>query len=391
MLLWAGQAVSSFGTQITYLTFPLLVLALTGSPAQAGIVGALRALPYAVLSLPAGALVDRWDRKRLMIAADIGRALALATIPIALAFGWLTVIQLALVSLIEGTLYLLFSLAEASCLPQVVDKEQLPEALAQNQVTESTAQLLGPSLGGALYGLGAAVPFLADAVSYCGSVLSLLLIRRPFQEERAAEPGRLRAEIVEGVRWLWRHELLRLVALLTGGLMVCSVGYPLIMIVLGERVRASPFAIGLIFAGGGAGSIIGGLISPFLQRRFAFGPLLIWSAWIWALTWLFFLFAPNALTLGIANAAAFVIVPIYMVTIYRYRLAVAPDRLQGRVNAAFRLIVWGSQPLGVALAGVLLERIGANATIILLFIPQLLLALLVTFHQGLRAARWPES
>jgi MFS family permease len=391
MLLWAGQAVSSFGSQITQLTFPLLVLAITRSPAQAGLVAALRGLPFALLSLPAGALVDRWDRKRIMVVSDIGRALALASIPLALALGGLTVAQLAIVSLIEGTLFLLFSLAESSCLPQIVDKRQLPDALAQNQVTESLSQLLGPSLGGALYGLGAAVPFLADAVSYTASTLTLLLIRRPLQEERAGEPLRLRAEIAEGVGWLWRQATLRFVALLTGGLMVCSVGYPLIMIVLGERVGATPFVIGLIFASGGVGSIVGGLISPWLQRRFEFGPLLIWSAWIWAVTWLFFLFAPNALTLGIANAAAFVIVPIYMVAQYRYRLAATPDRLQGRMNAVFRLIVFGSQPLGVAIAGLLLERLGPDATIWVLFVPQLALAVAATCHAGLRRARWVEG
>lgn len=388
MLLWAGQAVSSCGSQITQLTFPLLVLALTGSPARAGLVGALRALPFAILSLPAGALVDRWDRRRLMLVSDIGRALALGSIPLALALGRLTVAQLAIISLIEGTLFLFFSLAESSCLPQVVSKAQLPGALAQNQVTDSAAQLLGPSLGGALYGLGAAIPFLGDAITYLLSVCSLLLIRRPLQEARAIAPGRLRAEIAEGIAWLRGQATLRLIAFLTGGLMVCSVGYSLIMIVLGERVGASPFAIGLIFAGGGIGSIVGGLITPRLQRRFQFGPLLIGSAWLWALTWLFFLFAPNVPALIVANAAAFVIVPIYMITQYRYRLAATPDALQGRTNAIFRLIVWGTQPLGVALAGFLLERIGPDRTIVLLFLPQLALSIGATLHGGLRAARW---
>jgi MFS family permease len=388
MLLWAGQAVSSFGSQITQLTFPLLVLALTGSPAQAGFVGALRALPFAILSLPAGALVDRWNRKRLMIWCDIGRALALGSVPLAVAFGRLALPQLAIVSIIEGTLFLFFNLAESSALPQVVPRKQLPGALTQNQVTDSLSQLLGPTLGGALYAFGAAVPFLADAISYTLSLLTLLFIRKPLQEERTEPPGRLRDEIVEGIAWLWQQSTLRLVALLTGGLMVCSVGYPLIMIVLGERIGASSFEIGLIFAGGGAGSIIGGLMTPWLQRRFRFGPLFIWSAWIWAITWLFFLFAPNILTLGLANTAAFIIVPIYMITQYRYRLAATPDRLQGRVNALFRLIVWGSQPLGVALAGLLLEQIGPEQTIIWLFIPQLLLAIVATANAGLRRAGW---
>jgi predicted MFS family arabinose efflux permease len=388
LLLWAGQAVSSFGSQITQLAFPLLVLALTGSPAQAGLVGAARALPFALLSLPAGALVDRWDRKRLMIWCDAGRVLALSSVPLALTLGHLTLVHLAIVSVIEGTLFLFFNLAESSCLPQVVEREQLPRALTQNQVTDSLSQLLGPTLGGALYALGAAIPFLADAVSYSLSLLSLFFIRRPLQEERTIAPGRLRDEMVEGVTWLWRQPLLRFTAILTGGLMVCSVGYPLIMIVLGERVGASSFEIGIIFAGGGAGSIVGGLITPWLQRRCRFGPLLIWSAWIWAITWLFFLFAPNVATLTIANAAAFIIVPIYMITQYRYRLAATPDRLQGRMNALFRLIIWGSQPLGVALAGVMLERIGPDATIWWLFLPQLLLAIAATTNTALRRATW---
>ncbi len=388
LLLWAGQAVSSFGSQITQLTFPLLVLALTGSPAQAGLVGAARALPFALLSLPAGALVDRWDRKRLMIWCDAGRALALGSVPLALALGRLSLGQLAIVSTIEGTLFLFFNLAESSCLPQVVEREQLPGALTQNQVTDSLAQLLGPTLGGALYAFGAAVPFLADAISYLVSLLTLRFIRRPLQEERTAAPGRLRDEMSEGIAWLWRQEPLRFLALLTGGLMVCSVGYPLIMIVLGERVGASSFAIGLIFAGGGAGSVVGGLLTPWLQRRFRFGPLMIWSAWIWALTWLFFLFAPNVPTLALANAAAFIIVPVYMITQYRYRLAATPDRLQGRMNAVFRLIIWGSQPLGVALAGLLLERLGPEATIVWLFVPQLLLCVAATANATLRRANW---
>lgn len=390
LLLWSGQAVSSIGSQITALTFPLLVLALTGSPAQAGLVGALRALPFALLSLPAGALIDRWDRRRTMIWCDSGRVLALGSVPLALALGRLGLPQLALISLLEGTLFLFFSLAESSCLPRVVSQGQLSSALTQNQLTDSLAQLLGPSLGGALYGIGRAVPFLLDAISYTVSLLTVFLIRQPLQEARAAAPGRLRDEMAEGISWLWGQRILRLVALLTGGLMVCSVGYPLIVIVLGERVGATPFEVGLIFAGGGAGSIVGGMITPWLQRRVRFGPLLIGAAWLFAITWLFIRFAPNVPTLILANAAAFIIVPVYMITQYRYRLAATPDRLQGRMNAIFRLIVWGSQPLGVALAGIMLERLGPDRTIVLLFVPQMLLAVAVTFHAELRRAGWGD-
>src|SRR2546421_2105891 len=142
MLLWSGQMISSVGTRVSMLAFPLLVLAITHSPAQAGLIAALRGLPYALFILPAGALVDRWDRKRVMILCDTGRALALGSISVALVLGHLTIIQLAIVSLVEGTLFTFFGLAETACLPQVVTKEQLPGAAAQNQLVDSVSGMI---------------------------------------------------------------------------------------------------------------------------------------------------------------------------------------------------------------------------------------------------------
>ena len=187
MLLWSGQMVSSIGTRVSMLAFPLLVLAITHSPAQAGLIAALRGLPYALFILPAGALVDRWDRKRVMILCDTGRALALGSIPVAIVLGHLTIIQLAIVSLVEGTLFTFFGLAETACLPQVVTREQLPGAAAQNMVLDSVSGMIGPSFGGILYGIGRAIPFLTDAISYGVSVLSLFFIKKQFQEERDAK------------------------------------------------------------------------------------------------------------------------------------------------------------------------------------------------------------
>src|SRR6266481_9307618 len=132
MLLWSGQAVSLTGTVISQTAFPLLVWDLTHSAAQVGLVGGLGTLPYVFLSLLAGALIDRWNRKRVMILCDTGRALNLGSIPLALALGRLTIVQLYIVSLVEGTLFTFFNLAETACLPQVVLKEQLPTAVAQS-------------------------------------------------------------------------------------------------------------------------------------------------------------------------------------------------------------------------------------------------------------------
>src|ERR1051326_2639922 len=171
LLLWGGQAVSSIGGEASQLALPLLILTLTHSPAQAGFASALRSLAYLLLGLPAGALIDRWDRKRTMILCDVGRALALGSIPLALALHQLTMLQIYLVSLIEGILFVFFGLADSAALPRVVAKTQLPAATAQNEVTDGIVTLIGPSLGGALFGLASTLPFLADAVSYAASVV----------------------------------------------------------------------------------------------------------------------------------------------------------------------------------------------------------------------------
>jgi MFS family permease len=179
--LWTGQVVSTLGTRVTSVAYPLLVLTLTHSPAKAGIVGFAQTLPYMLFFLPAGALVDRWNRKRIMLAADAGRALALGSIAIALAFGSPPFAQIVAAAFVEGSLYVFFRLSESAALPQIVPKPQLPTAVARNQARDQGADLAGQPLGGALFGIGHMLPFLADAVSYAISFASLLFIRPAFR------------------------------------------------------------------------------------------------------------------------------------------------------------------------------------------------------------------
>jgi predicted MFS family arabinose efflux permease len=322
-----------------------------------------------------------------MILCDMGRALALGSIPLALWLGHLTYLQLYVVSLVEGTLFVFFTLAESATFARVVAPEQLPAATGQNQFIESMSILVGPALAPILYGLGRMVPFLTDAISYLVSVVSLFFIKTRFQEERDAESAVARnvlAEIKEGVAWLWHNPLMRFVAILTLGLITPCYGYVLVFIVLGQQMHASDATLGLIFAGGGLGSLVGALLAHPLYRRFGFSKVLIGSAWLWGLLWLLYAFAPNPLVLGIENAVSWVVVPIYMTVQYSYRLAAIPDRLQGRVNSVFRLMAFSGQPLGIALTGFLLQAIGPVYTVIVLFIPQGLLALAATLNRHVR-------
>ncbi len=387
MLLWSGQVISSIGTQVSQLAFPLLILALTRSPAQAGFAGALRALPYIIFSLPAGALIDRWDRKRVMIICDIGRALSMASIPFALAIGQLTVLQLFIVSTIEGTLFVFFNIAEAACLPRVVSREQLPAATAQNMATDGINNLIGPPLGGILFSVGSVLPFLADAISYTVSVISLFFIKTNFQEKRVVAQRKLWHEIGEGLHWLWHHPLIRFMALLTGGNNLINSGYVLIVIVLAQGMHASAFIIGLIFAFGGIGGILGALVATAIQRRLSFGQAIIGTSWIFALGMPFYIIAPNPLVLGIITAAVFIAGPVYNVVQFSYRSAIIPDELQGRVNSVFRLIAFGGQPLGLALTGLLIQYIGIIPTIIIDSIVMILLALAATVNKHVREAK----
>jgi predicted MFS family arabinose efflux permease len=387
MLLWSGQTISNVGTEVTQLAFPLLILSLTGSAAQAGFAGALRALPYVIFSLPAGALIDRWNRKRAMIFCDTGRAISLASIPVALAIGRLTILQLYLVAMIEGTLFVFFNIAEAACLPRVVPKEQLPAATAQNMATDGITALVGPSLGGALYTAARFLPFLADAVSYTVSVFSLFFIRTKFQKERVAARRKLWVEIREGLAWLWHHPLIRFMAILTGGYNLITAGFALIIIVLAQQQHASPFIIGLIFAVGGIGGVLGAIGAPALQKRLSFGQAIIGVTWLNMLFIPFYAIAPNPLVLGIITAASFSLVPIYNVVQFSYRSALIPDELQGRVNSVFRLLAFGGQPLGLALTGLLIQNIGVIETILICSAGLAILAVAATLNSHVRNAQ----
>ncbi len=383
-ILISGQAISSAGSQVSQLAFPLLILLLTHSPAQAGIAAALRGLPYAIMALPAGALVDRWNRKRVMVLCDIGRAIALGSVALAMLLGQVLLVHLYVVSLLEGILFVFFQMAESSAIPHIVAKEQLTDATGQNEVLYSTSSMIGPALGGILYGFSHMLPFLSDAISYALSVISFFFIKAEFQDQRVVQRQHLWLEVKEGLAWLWHHPLLRFLAILTCGLTTPCYGYALILIVLAQGQHASTFVIGLILGSGGIGSVVGSLIASPLEKRFGFARVIIVSTWVWSLTWLFYAVAPNPLLLGIFNCISFAVVPIYMIVQYSYRLAVIPDHLRGRVNSVFRLISYGGQPLGFALTGFLLQAVGPVLTVVILFVPQGVLAIVTTFNRHVR-------
>ncbi len=218
MLLWSGQLISSMGTTITSIALPLIVLALTGSTFQAGSIAAIRGAVYVVWAIPAGALIDRWNRKTVMVIANLGSGLAIGSIYVALLLKHLTILQLYLVGTIEGSFFVFASLARFTAFPRVVTKQQFPAAVSQTSIADNLAILIGPPLGGLLFQIvGAAFAFLADSLSYFVNAISIFFINIPLQLERTTLKKGFHKDVLEGALFLWRQPMLRFLNLLSAG------------------------------------------------------------------------------------------------------------------------------------------------------------------------------
>jgi len=341
--------------------------------------------------LPAGALVDRWDRKRTMIVTDVVRALALGSLAVALAFHEFSFVQVVVVAFVEGSMFVFFSLSESAALPQVVAKEQIPTAVAQNQARIQGADLVGQPLGGALFGLNRLLPFAADAISYAVSVCSLLFVRTAFQEERPRSVTKLRAEILEGVRWLWQQPFLRAGVLLVAGSNFAFSAMILTLIVRAKNLGASSATVGLMLAFLGGGAIVGALIAPAAQRRVHAKVVIIGSFWAWALGAFVSAFLESPYALGAVWAVGGIFGPIFNVSFSAYRYALVPDRLLARVGSAALVVAWGAIPLGQLTAGLLLERIGAVDTMLLIAALSGAVGLTATLSRAIRTAPRAEE
>src|SRR3989440_12131114 len=386
LLLWLGQAISSLGTGISQFAFPLLVLALTHAFAAAGFAGALGQLPYLLFSLPAGAMVDRWDRKRVMIVCTLGLALCIASIPVAILSGHLTHIQLYIVSFLMGTLFVFYELAELAALTQVVPKVHLSTAVAQNEAVFSTVSLLAPSLGGVLLSIGKLFPFVADGISYLVLLGSLLRIRSTFQEERSTDSYHLLRDVRAGISWLWSHVVVRSLAFLAGYLDVARIGGILIVYAIARQHQISLILVGVILTAGGCGNLTGTVLSSLIQRRIRFGWALGSMLILFVLLWPLYGVASSSIFLGIVVAGLALIDSISAILISSYRLAMVPDELQGRVGSVYRLIVFGSLALGQVVVGQCLDHFGILMTVGILWSGLILFALLMLASSQLRQA-----
>ncbi|MEU4739785.1 MFS transporter [Actinosynnema sp. NPDC023658] len=366
---WAADTVSLAGAHVTTLALKTIaVLTLGASATAVGALDAARWLPYLLFGLVAGALLDRRRRLPVLVAADLGRAAVLALIPAAAFTGTLTMPLLLALVFVFGTLSLCYDAAHQSFLPLLVPTAELTDANARLEQTRAAAQGLGPLGAGALVKLiGGPLAILVDAVTYLASGLVLATLRTPERPVRAAERD-LRAEVREGLRWVYRHEVLRPMALTGHAWFLCTsmVGAVYTVLVLDE-LGFDPFQFGVTYAVGGVGGLIGASLSGRTGRRFGAGPVIVAAHWLTPVAYaLVPLATASASGFALLCAAQFVFFlsigldgPLEMA----YRQSITPDRLQGRTNATMRSVNRGVIVFGALLGGVLADRLGNRAAL----------------------------
>jgi predicted MFS family arabinose efflux permease len=383
-LLWTGHTISVLGSQITATAYPLLVLALTGSAAAAGVVGFFAWIPYALFAVPTGWFIDRFDRRRLMIVAETGRGLAIGSLVLALAFDLLTLPQIILVAFVEGSLFVLFDLAEIPAVRNVVAPDQVPAALALNEARGRGALLAARPIGGALFDLSRAAPFIADLVSYAVSTVTLLFVRGPLQAERSTPAERLLTEVLAGARWLWRQPFLRMIPALSFGINFLFQGLVLVVIVAARDAGASGTVIGVVLGLVGAGGILGALVAPWARSRLPLNVIVMGAIWFWALLLLVLAIATPPYGPGAVFAVMAFAGSIWNVASGTYAVAVTPDPLLGRMQAAARLVALGGIPFGSLVCGLLIDAVGPSSTALVLAAGMSVLALVATATRAVR-------
>jgi MFS family permease len=377
MLLQLGRTLSSTGTQLTQLAYPLLALAMTGSPAIAGAVGFAKLLPYPLLGLRAGALSNRWDRRTIMLTADGVRIAAIGLLGLAAAFGRPDGIVIICTAFAEGCAAVMFNAAQSGAVRAVVPRSLVPAAMNVLSTRMAIVRVVGPLVGGAAFVVDHWLPFALDALFYGVSFVALLLIRTPFPR------GRTRARL--GLRHLWQQPFLRTCALLFGMGNLVLPAVQLITIVEGVRQGLGGAVIGLLFAAFAAATLVGGMIAP--RPRVRLSPKQILR--VEACTWLgcgVFLIVPDVVVLTVAILPQALIMPASDSVVLDYRIALTPEELLGRVDGTARMIVLAGAPFSTLVAGVLLDVVAPRAALAVFTAVGLALALWHTFSPTMRNA-----
>lgn len=372
--LWLGQTVSQFGSGITGIALPLTaVLVLAATPTQMGILGAVDGIAVLVIGLLAGVWVDRVRRRSLLIAADLGRAFVLSTIPLAALLGVLRIGQLYVVAALAGMLTVVFNVAYSAFLPSLIPRESLVEANSKLAMSDSLAETGGPAVAGPLVQLISA-PFALffDALSFLFSACCLGLIHTPEPPPAVLKQGKsIWSDLVEGLRMVLKNPLLRALAgsAATFSLFGNFIGALYALYVI-RQVSAPPIFLGFLVATGGVSALVGALMAERVVRRFGLGMTVGLGLFMYGVTGLLIPLASGSVALALSllflsQLIGDASVSIYFIAEVSLRQSLVPVNMLGRTNASMQFLSQGIAPLGALLAGILGGMIGLRFTILI--------------------------
>ncbi|MFI5836562.1 MFS transporter [Micromonospora sp. NPDC051300] len=361
-LLWVGAGVSTLGMRVGAAAYPLLMVWHGGSALAAGLVGFAGLLPLLLVQLPAGAMVDRHDRRTVMILSDLAGALAVGSLAVALLFGRLWLPHVMAVAFVGGCAGIFYRIAERAAVRHVVDTAHLGSALGQYEARTRAAGLLGQPAGSAVFAALRWAPFALNVLAHLIALTTLLLIRRPLGSERSAPARRLRTEIAEGLRWLWGQRFLRFAIGLVAGSNVVFQSINLGLVLVVRDNGGSPAELGLIGLLSGAGGVVGALAAVRTVRRLSPARVLLATFAVWATATATMALTTRVPLLGALLAVTSCAGAVLNVAAGIYQVHITPDGLQGRVSSAAALLSSGANSLGAVLAGVVLTAWGTGPT-----------------------------
>ncbi len=361
--LWWANAVSSTGDGAFVAALPLLAVTITRDPRLVAVVTAAIYLPWLLLSLPAGAVVDRYDRATLMWRAQAVQAAVVTIIAILVVTHQASIEVLAVGGLLLGSAEVIFSNAAQSVLPALVPPELLPKANGSQQVSLTVGEsFLGPPAGSLLFAAAAALPFGLDAASFAGSAGLLARLPRTRPASETTTRPRIRAQIAEGLRWLAGHRLLRVIAVLLGIYNFANqMGQAILVLLATQTLHVSARGYGLLLAASAVGSVVGGLVNPMLTRRLGLLPSLVLPALVDAAAFVGIGLAPGPIVVAALLAVQGFSVALWNIVTVSLRQRVVPGHLLGRVNSVYRMLGWGLMPLGALAGGFVAHAAGLRA------------------------------
>ncbi|MCZ4087497.1 MFS transporter, partial [Streptomyces antarcticus] len=331
MLLWTGAGIALLGGRVSAVAYPLLMI-WYGTPTDAGLVGFAALLPMLLVQLPAGVIVDRWDRRRTMIVADVAGLVTMGSVGVALLMGHMWLPHLMAAAFVEGSAAIFYRLSERAAVRNVVHRDHLPAALSQNEARGRAAGMVGQPLSSTMFAFARWSPFVLAAASHVVSLLTLLLIKKKFQTERTGKPRKLHTEIAEGVAWLLRHRFLRAAISLVAGTNVLFQVLSLSLALVVKESGGSPAVIGVIGLVSGLGGMAGALSGSAIVKRLRPGAVIVAVFGTWTLLTPVVALTSNAFVLGAVYAGIAFAGALLNVMAGVYQVLETPDGLQGRVG-----------------------------------------------------------